>query len=275
MRTCWHADPSNRPTFSSIIQAILQIQDTLNHSRGVPSSLPLLSANPIVSQVDSEDKRGIIASSLSGERSYQNAPLTQEIAPATASKPKRGITAPHSRKTPSDNRGGKVLRHTDCHGCGSGATSASKPNSPLEVFTRGNNYEGISRAPYESVANYETISRAPYESIANYETISRAPYESIANYETISRAPYESIANYETISRPPYESIANYETISRAPYESVANYETISRDPYDTIVPPTTTSLPNDRDANTTDFNNAPNDLVRPSDPTTPVNLED
>ena len=131
-------------------------------------------------EVESEEKpkRGIITPH-SSEHTFQKAPIVPPkpgvIAAATAGKPKRGTTAPHHRETPSDYRGGNVLRHTKEVG-----SATNKPRSPLEVLTKTDNYESISSSPYESAANYESISKDPYESIASpYESITASPYDTI------------------------------------------------------------------------------------------------
>ena len=150
-------------------------------------------------ELESEEKpiRGIIAPHSSEHSHQQNAPIVPPkpgvIAAATAGKPKRGTTAPHSGDPPSGYRGGKVLGHN--RGVGN---ATNKPSGPLEVFTESDNYETISSSPYESADNYETISKDPYESIASpYESITASPYDTIV-LPTASSLP---LANHDDDDR--------------------------------------------------------------------------
>ena len=117
-------------------------------------------------EVGSEEKtkRGIMTPH-SSEHSLQNTPIVPPklgvIAAAVAGKPKRGTTAPHHRETRSDDRGGKLLRHTQ-----EVANATNKPSGPLELLTKNDNYESISRDPYESITSpYESITASPYDMI--------------------------------------------------------------------------------------------------------------
>ena len=309
MRTCWHADPANRPTLSDIVPTISQLQASLDHSPAVLSSTPIPSAKPVMSQVPTkrqhmqnsgkpvsephqrtlpriaveQSKQGVLAckddiqlpvqlnlaedmtskpvhkppsvstvrddsnnhtgahpasrkppaikyhppqghgglavrysrkalpyshsdrkyiniptvtfvrgkfpvpsrqvstpkpevgseektkrgimTPHSSEHSLQNTPIVPPklgvIAAAVAGKPKRGTTAPHHRETRSDDRGGKLLRHTQ-----EVANATNKPSGPLELLTKNDNYESISRDPYESITSpYESITASPYDMI--------------------------------------------------------------------------------------------------------------
>ena len=143
----------------------------------VPSRLCTTVRTPKPVQSAKIPKGSIITPPHGSGHSCHNAPIVPPkpgvIAAANAGKPKRGTTELHLREaSTTDNRGGKAVRHR--HGV------SMATNSPLEVFTKHNDHETISRAPYESAANYESISRDPYESVASpYESITASPYDTI------------------------------------------------------------------------------------------------
>ena len=268
MRTCWHEDPANRPTFSIIVQTTSQIQESLNHSPVLPSSTPMPSAKPIMSKVPSErqhakehhpphGREGLTVKYnwkalpySHSDHKYINVP-TVTFVRGEFPVPRRPCTPLRTQKPELDSeeipKRGIITPHSSEHSHQNAPIVPPKPGVIVAAATAGKPKRGVtarlSGEPPSAdrggkmlrhnlgVGSATNKPSSPLEVSTksnNYETIARDPYESAANYETIARDPYESIASYETISKDPYKSIASYETISKDPYESIAS-------PYESI----------------------------------------
>ena len=298
MRTCWHEDPANRPTFSIIVQTTSQIQESLNHSPVLPSSTPMPSAKPIMSKVPSErqhakehhpphGREGLTVKynwkALPYSRSdhkYINVP-TVTFVRGEFPVPRRPCTPLRTQKPELDSeeipKRGIITPHSSEHSHQNTPIVPPKPGVIVAAANAGKPKRGVTAPLSGEPPSADRGGKVLRHNLG----VGSATNKPSSPLEVSTKS-----NNYETIARAPYESIASYETISKDPYESIASpYESISESLYDTIVPPTTSSFPiahhdNDGevDENTIGLNDdAPNDPVQPLDTTacTSANLED